>query len=571
MNRPAALLVLSVALVACTATPPPAARRPSASRPFASQPSPVASKAPTGVASASPSPAPTPWPALQKPATATEELVGVVHLPRVALQAHGRGAAEAGLWRLPLNNPTQASNPIPPPTLMGAGGVLRGAASSLLDGQAEAEFARSGLLSNNGGGLVSNNGSSLVSDQGGGLISDHGSGYALATWSGVGRSLLQASAPESVLPVAGVAVAAIDLRSGKAIPVGEGPGGQPAYELLTDAQGRYRLHLPPKSLGHTLIISALSADRADPSGTLAALANLGRRDESLTPATAQVSRLMRLLAASRLERIMSAPDDAAATAYVRLMLKPLGGDLVMPLFNPLFLQLRAAAAEGGVPQLSPQQRLGVALRVADQGLSGLDFDTIELNESTTPLWFGPPTPLGPAMLEVLQAAHKGFEAFLPTQPQGYTSSQLPTRDELDESGQVRSWQASAVAQGLLKADFPLRNTYDLDVMLAHGIIRNADPAHVGTGIFGEVLRTFGAQDYRPGDEALYQAKFGVPIRIGAKFSLMTLNALLAIFRNLLEDGDVDGDGIGVQEAAKAIARQGAKALAQGEGAASSTP
>ena len=118
-----------------------------------------------------------------------------------------------------------------------------------------------GLLSEAGGGLLSDAGAGLLSDAGAGIISDHGGALVANNGSSlIGKTKFHLAGAEAAgpVPAAGMRLVVLDMREGKALPLGVGPDGKPAYVIATNTDGRYELYLP-QALAPNLRVVALAA------------------------------------------------------------------------------------------------------------------------------------------------------------------------------------------------------------------------------------------------------------------------------------------------------------------------
>jgi hypothetical protein len=238
------------------------------------------------------------------------------------------------------------------------------------------------VLAVEAGNVISNNGADLVSDHGGALISDAGGSligkakFRLAEADGV-QVLDATSGPSlgAMLPAAAMQVAAISLRTGRALPLGEDPDGKPVYAIFTNLTGGYTLHLPAEEAGNVLVVAGVPNVR-DARLRYAALtpARAGVR-AVLDEDAAAVTRTVREVLAHRLAEVFVSPPARATCLLANSGTLPAE---VKALVAGLVEDMHDAAAAARV-SADPAQRGAVAAlarRAADTMLASVDLPAV---------------------------------------------------------------------------------------------------------------------------------------------------------------------------------------------------
>lgn len=228
------VIALTLALAACHVTAPEAPRSAALASVAPPRELPAKSAATTSPASppsARPSAARIPLGTLQPPAGTYQTLAGKVQVGADAVSLLGGQVVGSDVTLVTAGVITNnGSNAIPDP----ASGVdARSGGNVALS--PDGSLAAAGVISNNGGALGGDGGSRARR-----LLGDTGS-----------------------VPVAGMLVSAISLRDRSYLPVGIGPDGKPVYVVYTDANGGYKLYLPPQEAGNVVVAATAPAARTD--------------------------------------------------------------------------------------------------------------------------------------------------------------------------------------------------------------------------------------------------------------------------------------------------------------------
>jgi len=249
--------------------------------------------------------------------------------------------------------------------------------------------ARGELVAVEGGNVISHNGASLISDAGGSAVSNAGGSL-------VGKSKYMLAAAEAVqvldattgpsfgtqLPAAGMQIAAISLRTGSALPIGEDPEGKPVFSIITNLAGGYTLHLPPEEAGNVLVVAGVP-EVQDPRSRYALLApaKAGVRAD-LDEDTSAVTRTIREVLAHRLAEVFVSPPARATCLLMNSGSLPADtGAMIAKLVE----DLHEAAASARVTA-DPAQRGAVSAlsrRVADLMLAPVDLPGIVIAPNGT--------------------------------------------------------------------------------------------------------------------------------------------------------------------------------------------
>ncbi len=357
--RPAiTAILLAVALAACDRAGPPAAvkatKAPTARKPLGSTaPEPDAS--PTASAPTGPD-------VLRRPAGPGIELEGTIALDaRYALGTGGVFISDQG------------------------GGLIAGRGGAFISDQGGGLIANAGanLIDRSGAGILSHHGAGLttkvkfISDQGGGLIAEPGGGYRLAGLAGVfdaarpGRGLLAAEgARHEARPVGGMAVGVISLLDGAYLPLGVDAAGEAVHFVYADAEGRFKVYVPPRLAKSALVVSCVPGTD-DPRLAVDLVASIRPRadlmvDDGTTVVTgylrrAVTSRMVESLDPDPCKPPLTVPDDNSSSAAFAIVV-----DTYRDVFDAAYLAL---------PRPS---RMRVLARFAEVAIAGTDFDEVDI-------------------------------------------------------------------------------------------------------------------------------------------------------------------------------------------------
>ena len=139
--------------------------------------------------------------------------------------------------------------PLPSLGLLLSGQVTIDTSAMLALGLAERTAVGVKLISNNGPGLISDKGVGLISNNSAGLISNNSGALVAKTKYG----LRQAAGGRALLPVQGMLVKAVSLRTGEVL----------AGPIATDAEGRYRLGFIAKPETNMQIVAWVNNKEAE--------------------------------------------------------------------------------------------------------------------------------------------------------------------------------------------------------------------------------------------------------------------------------------------------------------------
>lgn len=258
-----------------------------------------------------------------------------------------------------------------------------------------------GIISDNGLGLISDNGLGLISNNGGGIISDNGLGFRI----------LQAAAVElgTVLPVKGMAIIPLSMRTGEVV-------GKPVF---TDAQGAYSIDVPDAVKGNLRLVARVPVAKADdPLATdLSAQYNLvlksATQDAVIDEDTSVTTKYVRACFAGRLQDLMVAPDaNAAADRLVRsLGFSPSIKDFL----SSTVVELNTTAKAAKVHEMSDAEAQQVAQRVADVLLSFVELESLVVD----PVKYGkigPKEPALPGLTDIVRQLRAAATTKMKTNP-----------------------------------------------------------------------------------------------------------------------------------------------------------
>lgn len=355
MRRGIALVsVLSLLLGACALTAPTrpkASRAATATAKAGAKPSPIPSPKPSVVATSSPKPT-----LLEGP---TALLKGKVEIDAYYIVSSKAGTVIA-------NN--------------GASTISLNAGTLISDNGL-------GLISDNGLGLIANNGLGLIANNGAGLISNNAGTFRLLAEGGVALG--------TILPVKGMAVFPISLRTGEIV----------AKPVFTDAGGQYTLEVPEAVKGTIRIVARVPVAKADdpiaqdPRIQYNLVVDTGKAPQLIDEDSSIMSRYLRASFSNRFKEIMVSTDPDATAASV---VQALGFDPALKSFLvSSVLKVNGAAKEAGVPAMTPDEVEALAQRVTDVLLSYVDVAgiTVDPAQYGKP---GSPEPALPGMTDIIR-------------------------------------------------------------------------------------------------------------------------------------------------------------------------
>jgi sugar lactone lactonase YvrE len=375
-RRPVIILAAMLFLAACRVAPPPA----KAPRPAASVPVRTASDR------------------LLEPATTHGHVKGQVRIDAGYLLASRQGrldpqglAVLAGDAIVSNNGAGVISNNGGSIISDHGGGLIADPASGKLTDAAEALFAAAD------GAILSNNGGAIISDHGGAIISDHGAAFGLlaAAAPALGRSL----------PAAGMQVLVLDLRTGRALPVGVDAAGKPVHVVLTDAAGRYELYLPD-GLSPNVRVVTLPPGGTDARLVYNLVAAARQAEEAIDEGTAGASRLLRLTFSGWLADKIRSNRDVLDVPNLQ------DAQLAFAI-----LPLATAAADAKVAELEPARLRRVLQATADALIAYLDLAGLETEQDED--WPAPPEPALGAVGTILNELETAAAAKLQADPHAF--------------------------------------------------------------------------------------------------------------------------------------------------------
>jgi hypothetical protein len=360
---------------------------------------------------------------LLPPANASRTLVGHVTLDALAIAARGAITLAANGQTLAASAggviSTESGG-----KLVGSGGTVLALANgnlipssasgvdALTGGQAGLSadnrlLAAGGIISDNGGGVISNHGGSIVANNAGNIVSNNGGSLGttkafkglaigpvsrglLDTGSGATATLDTATA----VPLAGVLVSAISLKTHAYLPVGVDASGSPVYSVFTDLGGRYELYLPNTDLGTVMIaVTPAPGNNAQVSYNTLAPTSLASGGSTLAVTSDEDSDLavqtMREAFVDNMALVLTSQDAGP------VLTSDLGNNpLLRPAFASFVAQLNASARSAGVPQGPDAARIPAVRQLAyllcDTVLANGNADQIQLSATFQPGWQGSP-------------------------------------------------------------------------------------------------------------------------------------------------------------------------------------
>lgn len=342
--------------------------------------------------------------------------------PKTAAKASARPSL--GPSKAPGTTPKASPTPQGPMTaLVGSVQVdahylLSNKAGSLISNNGSSAIALKGgtLISDNGLGIVSNNAGGIISDNGLGLISDNGLGL-ISNNSGSYRVFAaDAVAVGTILPVKGMVVLPISMRTGAIV-------GKP---VLTDDKGGYTLQVPESVAGTLRIVTRIPVAKADDPiakddrAQYNLLVDAGRppaeQASAIDEDTSVGTRYLRAAFATRLKELIIADDaDEAAGELV----KALGFDASLKTFlSGTVVELNKASKDAGVPKMAPEAIDALSQRLTDLLLSYVPVYTIEID----PVKYGKTGPKEPAfagMADVIKQVRLAATASMAANPQAF--------------------------------------------------------------------------------------------------------------------------------------------------------
>ncbi len=211
-------LLLALAATACAPT-------------LAPVPAPSASAGPEVRRSAAPSANPSAGPSAATAPSANPSAGPSAAAAPSARPSAGPSAATAPALRA-LVQPVPGALVLTGVARLDAAYVVGAGAGRILSNNGGSVLALGTFISDQGGGVLSNNGGNLISDQGGEAVADWSRGYRLAADEALPFGTLA--------PAAGMAIRLYDLERGAFVALGaRAGGGEPVYEVLSDAAGGY--------------------------------------------------------------------------------------------------------------------------------------------------------------------------------------------------------------------------------------------------------------------------------------------------------------------------------------------
>lgn len=304
-----------------------------------------------------------------------------------------------------LVKPGDATRTITATLVIDAGYATTVAAGRMLDGTLAVGPLGASLVGNHGASAISTTAGAIPSNGGAGILGNNGGSVfgGPAVW----RLLAEPAAPAlgTLAPVAGMAVRVYDPADGTALALGQDASGQPVYEVLTGAGGRFEVY-PPAARAGNVVVAATVPGNDD--GRLqyhlvaptVALADALDEDTSRTSLT-----LQRGLARSFW--IMSDPAPNPADATVDFSEDP----TEIAAVTRGRQALKAEAGKLHLDRLSKADHLKLAGRMADAVLARVDVASARLVKKPGPLAYdGPDERAFDALVAVLRATREAVTA-----------------------------------------------------------------------------------------------------------------------------------------------------------------
>jgi hypothetical protein len=231
-------------------------------------------------------------------------------------------------------------------------------------------YSGAGILSDAGGGLVSNNSGNLVSNNGSGLVSK-------VKW----RLLQQATSPQAEfgtqVPVAGMSVAAVSLRTGKILN---------GLVVQTDTEGRYTLKVPADLQETFAIHGRVSQTVAgalvdDPRLRYTVIVPAKHTTENnIDEDTALVGRYVRLLTKSQMDFLLTDPSLSKDRQQAPTINDPQMDAATQTLLLGVLQDVAKALKDANLPAEKIPQ---MTQRLADSALAYIDLDAVKIDRQNT--------------------------------------------------------------------------------------------------------------------------------------------------------------------------------------------
>jgi hypothetical protein len=268
-----------------------------------------------------------------------------------------------------------------------------------------------------GSQLIGNNGAAVLAAVSAGIVSNNGSG--IISDNGAGRRLLEDAQADGVLPVAGMAVQAINPATNQPVLMVDARGHVGKW-VLSDAQGNYKLYVPRTLQGNVLIQAQPPAKLADARLRLSRLVKAGEQlDVAVDEATTLAVEFCRDTLRARLETLMTqAPGTDIRDSHLSAA--------ELAALNALHQQLADAFAAAGTKDFTPHQRSALAYLIANELLGGLTLDEVRIDR-TVGDYTGPDEPALMAMEAVLRTIQAGASAKLREDPSFFDQQPFLTR------------------------------------------------------------------------------------------------------------------------------------------------
>lgn len=340
---------------------------------------------------------------LKAPATPTRTLEGVVTLAASGLAAQGATIIGSN----GANVAVLADNAL----LSNNGGSLVDAGGSLLaSGQGNliptgATTGGAAMLAQDdtvvaAGSLISDNAGSLVSNNAGSIIANHAAG----------RRVLDVASTANV-PVAGMLVSAVSLKTREYLPLGVDADGKQIYTVLSDLKGGYKLYLPADA--GNVVIAVSAPPRARASVNLNALTTTTAAASAPVPADEDTNIATRLMRKAFIDHLADFLTNLDALPPVSAA-NPASGLIIS-----LGKLVNDHARLDGIPQGPDAARIpevhALAQRLVDIQLGQADLSQLTVDAAYSPGWTGSKERVYDAMVASFRALRDASIRYAATQ------------------------------------------------------------------------------------------------------------------------------------------------------------
>ncbi|MDB5100559.1 MAG: putative lipoprotein, partial [Cyanobacteria bacterium RYN_339] len=290
--------------------------------------------------------------------------------------ATATAAPGAKLSRGILKAPPGASTRVQGTLVVDAGYMVRAGLGQVIsnDGNS-AVYPAASLIGNDGAGivaqgagnLISNDGAGIIANDGGSLIGNDGASLLAPA---KGRRLFAEAGGSGDQLAAGFAIRALGLRDNRPVPLGVDAAGKPVYVVLTDAKGRYDLHLPEKLAANVRLIASPPGSTDQRATFNMLVGSAGVQDGSFTEATSLWTAYVRKVLIGSIRPAVMSDDGGHARAdevASAIGIGTTGGPIDMAY---------KACREEGVEKLEKPRRAFIVQRFVDAILARARLDVV---------------------------------------------------------------------------------------------------------------------------------------------------------------------------------------------------